>query len=475
MEPNSRKKILLLSDDFRSPSGVGTMSAEIILGTAHKYNWVQIGAAINHPEAGKIVNMSEYVNEMTGLTDANVKIIPSNGYGDITFLRQVMKMEKPDAIFIFTDPRYWTWLFDAEREIRSQVPILYLNIWDDLPYPLYNKPYYLSCAGLFAISKQTYNINKQVLGKEADEKVLRYIPHGVSKLYYPIENPEEDPKFKEFRDNMRGGKEFVLLYNARNIGRKRPGDMILAWQEFCKQIGPEEAKKCRFVLHTDPVDNAGTDLPAIIRDLCDQSFVDIKLFPAKLSTEEMNYLYNSSDGVILISSNEGWGLSLTESLITGKMFISTVTGGMQDQMRFEDENGNWINFSKTFPSNHTGTYRSHGEWAIPIFPSNRSLCGAVPTPYIYDDRASIEDIAKAIRTLYELGPEERQRRGMKGHDWAVSDEAGFTAKQMCSRIIEAIDSSLKNFKEHPRSRYEVIKVEKRPVERIDYDPINYTV
>ena len=111
--------------------------------------------------------MSEYVNEMTGLTDANVKIIPSNGYGDITFLRQVMKMEKPDAIFIFTDPRYWTWLFDAEREIRSQVPILYLNIWDDLPYPLYNKPYYLSCDGLFAISKQTYNINRQVLGKEA--------------------------------------------------------------------------------------------------------------------------------------------------------------------------------------------------------------------------------------------------------------------------------------------------------------------
>jgi glycosyltransferase involved in cell wall biosynthesis len=53
-------------------------------------------------------------------------------------------------------------------------------------------------------------------------------------------------------------------------------------------------------------------------------------------------LYNSADGVILLSSAEGWGLSLTESLLTGTPFIANVTGGMQDQMRFVDENGNWL-------------------------------------------------------------------------------------------------------------------------------------
>jgi len=53
-----RKKILLLSDDLRLPSGVGNMSREIVLGTAHVFNWVQLGAALNHPEVGKIVDAS---------------------------------------------------------------------------------------------------------------------------------------------------------------------------------------------------------------------------------------------------------------------------------------------------------------------------------------------------------------------------------------------------------------------------------
>lgn len=453
------------------------MSKEIILGTAHRYNWVQIGAAMSHPDAGKVLDVSEFVNTETGLQDSCVKLIPSNGYGNIMFLREVMQKEKPDAIFIFTDPRYWTWLFDAEREIRAKVPIIYLNIWDDLPYPLYNKAYYESCDGLFAISKQTYNINRQVLGEKAEDKIIRYIPHGVSSKYCPELDMtvEESKKYEEFRENVRGGKEFVLLYNARNLGRKRPGDMILAWQEFCRMIGPEAAKKCRFVLHTDPVDNAGTDLPAVYRALCSSS-IDVKFLSEKLSTEDMNMLYNASDGVILVSSNEGWGLSLTEALLTGKMIIATVSGGMQDQMRFEDEEGKWINFSKAFPSNHSGLFRKCGEWAIPVFPATRTLCGSPATPYIFDDRTTIEDIAKAMYALYSLSPEERLRRGRKGWEWATSEEAGFTANQMCTRIIEGIDATVENFKKHPRSRYEVLKVEKkRPAEQIDYDPLNYIV
>jgi hypothetical protein len=54
----------------------------------------------------------------------------------------------------------------------------------------------------------------------------------------------------------------------------------------------------------------------------------------------MNLLYNATDGCALISSNEGWGLSLTDAMMCGKPIIATVTGGMQDQMRFEDEDGN---------------------------------------------------------------------------------------------------------------------------------------
>ena len=158
IEKSKRKKILLLSDDLRFPSGVGTMSKELVLGTCHHFNWVQIGAGINHPDAGKILDLNASVTEETGVEDPSVRIIPSNGYGDSQLVRRVLTEEKPDALMMFTDPRYWIWLFNMEREIRSRIPIFYLNIWDNPPYPMYNKAYYKSCDGLFGISKQTVNI-----------------------------------------------------------------------------------------------------------------------------------------------------------------------------------------------------------------------------------------------------------------------------------------------------------------------------
>lgn len=476
IERDKRKKILLLGDDLRWPSGVGVMSREIVLGTAHRFNWVQIGGLGQHPEQGKIADISESVNTETGLEDSYVKVIGCTGYGNMPLLRQVMDLEKPDAIMIFTDPRYWVWLFNSEREIRSKCPLIYLNIWDDLPYPMWNKPYYESCDGLFAISKQTYNINKQVLGEDAEGRVLRYIPHGIGKDYFPLKS--SNPEVIQFKRKLWGNKEnqpeFTLLYNARNLGRKCVGNTILAWKEFCDRIGPDKAKRCCLLMHTDVVDPAGTDLYTTYRDLCDPSYVKVRFFSDKLSFKDMNLMYNSSDGVILVSSNEGWGLSITEALNTGKMFIATVTGGMQDQMRFEDENGNWIDFGRTFPSNHTGLYRNHGEWCLPVWPSNRTLCGSPATPYIFDDRASIEDIAVAIQQLYELGPKERERRGKVGYEWSTKS-AGFTAKKMSSRIIEGIEAVLENRKSYSRPSFEMVEVRERPLSRIDYNPVTYEV
>lgn len=469
--PSERKKILLLSDDFRNCSGVATISREIILSTVHRYNWVQIGAAIRSDFDSQELDMSEKINEETGLTDASVKIITRNGYGDQAFLLQVLSREKPDAVFLFTDPRYWIWLFEMEQEIRAKVPIIYLNIWDNLPYPFYNEPYYRSCDGLLAISKQTKNINEQVLGQEAAKHVIRYIPHGVSSKYFPIENPSENVEYMRFRRKLRGKSKFVLLYNARNLSRKQTGNLILAWQQFCNTVGKDKAIECKLVCHTDMVDRAGTDLGAIYRDLCDNSYVKIDFIQQKFTTECMNYLYNASDGVILVSSNEGWGLSLTEALMTGKMFIATVTGGMQDQMRFEDRQGNWIDFSEKFPSNHTGLFKDCGDWAIPVFPSNISLQGSPITPYIFDDRVDIQQISDAILKLYNYSNEERQLRGMKGHKWAISEEAGFTSEQMGKRLIEGIDATLEHFKLYSRQQYTFERIEKTTPRLKDYNPV----
>jgi len=161
-----RKKILFLADDMRTHSGVGTMAREIIEGTCHRFNWIQVGAAVNNPDTGKILDMSEALKKITDVEDPFCQVYPYQGYGDSRIVRYLMDKEKPDAILIFTDPRYWQWLWQIEHEIRQEIPIAYLNIWDDLPFPMYNRPYYRSCDALFAISKQTYNINKEVLGRE---------------------------------------------------------------------------------------------------------------------------------------------------------------------------------------------------------------------------------------------------------------------------------------------------------------------
>ena len=59
-KPRRKKpKILLLSDDLRMPSGIGVMSREFVMGTVDKYDWVQLGAAVKHPDHGKIMDASD--------------------------------------------------------------------------------------------------------------------------------------------------------------------------------------------------------------------------------------------------------------------------------------------------------------------------------------------------------------------------------------------------------------------------------
>lgn len=171
LAPEKRKKILLLSDDMRMSSGIATMSKEFVMGLVHQYSFIQLGAAVNHPEKGKQLDLSEDISKSTGVPDPLVHLVPWSGYGDANILRQLMMKYQPDLIIMFTDPRYWKFIWEMESEIRENCPIAYYNIWDDLPLPIYNADYYASCDGLMAISKQTYGINHNVLKKEYDREI----------------------------------------------------------------------------------------------------------------------------------------------------------------------------------------------------------------------------------------------------------------------------------------------------------------
>ena len=453
-----RKKILFLADDMRVTSGIGVMTREIIEGTAHRYNWAHVGAGVQHPEMGKIVDVSEAVAKETGVEDAYVRIYPYNGYGDSRLIRQLIEVEKPDAILHFTDPRYWIWLYQMEHELRQKMPILYYNIWDDLPFPMYNKEYYMSCDSLFSISKQTYNINKQVLGPE-NPRHLAYIPHGINtKRYHPL--PVDDSAMLETRKKLFGDAEvdFVMFYNSRNIRRKQTSDIILAFAEFMRKLPQEKREKCRFVLHTQPVDENGTDLPRVIRDVTPDVEKYIVFSPSRTEANYLNHLYNIADVTINLSSNEGFGLGTCESIIAGTPIIVNVTGGLQDQCGFTNDEGEYLNpdthFTYEWGSNHDGRYKKHGDWAFPIFPSNRSIQGSPMTPYIFDDRVKFEDAAERIMEVYLLGRKERKRRGELGRQYGLN-HGRFTAEHMCNSFIEHIDKGLNNWV--PRKRFTLEK------------------
>ncbi len=449
-----KKKILLLSDDLRMTSGISTMSKELVLGTIHKYDWVQLGAAIQHPEFGKVVDINQDVRDRTGIEDANLKIYPNHGYGDINILRTLLAVEKPDAILHFTDPHYWQWLYDNEHEIRQQVPILYYHIWDDLPDPKYNRDYYESCDWIGCISKQTYGIVHRV-GKMIDEVThkpledwqISYVPHGINpKVFKPLDNVSDDIKKLIFGDKE---YDFVLFYNNRNIRRKQPSDVIYSYKLFCDKLPKEHSDKCLLLMHTAAVDENGTDLPAVIEALCPY---DVKFTGLKLEQDKLNEIYNLVDCTINIANNEGFGLTTAESLMAGTPIIVKVTGGLQDQCGFNYSADNYITFG-TLHDRKTHGSTLHGEWAFPIWPSAINLNGSVPTPYIFDDRVNDDEVANTIATVYAQGRPERKRRGLLGREFMIKN---LSSDIMNNSLIEGIERVFENYK--PRKRFDLYKI-----------------
>jgi len=474
-DPNKpkKKKILLLADDFRLPSGIGTISKEIIFNTVQHYDWVQLGAALQHPEAGQGFDLSDQIASETGIADASVKIISWNGYGDRNILFAILNQEKPDAIFHFTDPRYWTWLYALEHEIKTtyKVPIIYYSIWDDLPYPMWNAPFYASCDMIMGISKQSDNIHREVLKQNGssivdydddavptdlkwNDVVTGFVPHGLNhNVFKPLDSNDAGYKKMFEQIKTKNGVDFVVFWNNRNIRRKQPGDLILAFKTFVDQLPESKRQSVALMMHTQPVDENGTDLYAVWKAICPT--YKVLFSESKVTPQDLNAMYNVVDVVVNIGSNEGWGLSSTESMLSGTPIVNNVTGGLQDQCGFVDENDEWIRFDGEFSTNHTGKYKLHGIWAKPVFPSNRSLQGSPQTPYIFDDRAKFEDVADAIMYWYNTPETLRNEMGTAGREWCLKN--GLTAEQMGQKMIHMIDYLFTSNKQ-PRPTYTLTKV-----------------
>jgi len=139
-----------------------------------------------------------------------------------------------------------------------------------------------------------------------------------------------------------------------------------------------------------------------------------------------------------------------------------VTGGLQDQCGFKyclnfitADDYSWVHTlhdAKKWKDNPDLTW---GDWCKPVWPSNRSLQGSIPTPYIFDDRPSFEDFADALKGWYDMGKEERERCGQLGHEFVMSDDAMMSARAMSQNFIDHMDTTFEKWTS--RKRYTIFK------------------
>ena len=372
----NKKNILLLSDHPLSTSGVGTQARWLVSGLINtgKYSFKCFGGAVRHDNYDTVVVNPDFI------------IKPTNGFGDKNLLRKTLAQLRPDALMLFTDPRFFIWVWEMEEEIHQICPIVYWHLWDNPPWPEFNRPLYESTDLINCINYPTY----QMVSERFPEKT-NYIPHAVPHdLYKPIPK-EESQQFKVKLLGHNRSDHFTCLYVSRNARRKMTSDIIQSWKMFIDQLEHKHGhKKATLVLHTDPLDPEGTNLFQVIDML---GIKDNVIFSKdRIGFPEMNSLYNMCDTIVNRSCNEGFGLPTLEMAMCGKPIIVLKTGGLTRQVEDPD----------------TGE-----QFGIGLNPEVRTMVGNHMVPYIYEDFVSHETLRDSFMKMFEMPTEEREALGRR--------------------------------------------------------------
>ena len=460
--PEERKTILFISDLHLRHSGLGSQKKQIIYETCHRYNYIDMGfiQGLNPKTQYGLQDISQKVQNETGVSDANVKILPYDIYGQDPNKKQkdllnYIQQFKPDALFHFTDPHSWYWMYEIEHFIRSKIPIIYYNIWDNLPYPKYNERFY-SCSDLIMnISKQTHNIvNNVCINYKREPWQTKYVPHGINiETFRPL--GKNNAAYKNVSKILkRQDYDFIFLFVNKNIIRKQAVLVMQAFKYFVNSyLTPEQKKRTCLIMKTEVVYGPGMPLNIYQEDVIHDPSVDIKFINQGLTQEELVALYNCADCLISCSTAEGFGLSSAQAMACGKIFIAPVIGGLQDQMGFEDENGKLYFNNPKVPSNCYRTYKKHKPWVIPIWFTGLGATGSMATPYIYEMYCRLEDLVQAMKKAYEMSIEQREKAGMEAREWMQKEEVKMTSEWMAQSMVENIDEMFKHWK--PKKEYKM--------------------
>ena len=415
---NRKYKVLVLSDHALSTSGVGTQTRWLLSGLVKKGCWTfrQLGAAVKHSDYN-VVQM-----------DPDIVIKPIDGFGDRDMMRVLLATEQPDVIFIFTDPRFFIWLYEMEDEIHQMCPIVWWHVWDNLPYPKFNEPLYEATDLLNCHSYLTYEMIKERFPDRT-----HFIPHAVPKDIYKPLDPAVIRSMRAAVLNPNRVDDFVAVWVNRNARRKRPSDVLAGWKLFVERVERENGhRRVSLIMHTEPLDPEGPNLFAVSDHL---GVKDTVFFSnQRLDFDKMAAIYGLADCCINISYAEGFGLGTLESMQCGTPIIAMKTGGLTRQVvdhRDGSENG----------------------VAIPV--EVQTLVGSQSVPFIYEDYCSPEALAEALWKLYQMPYDEKQELRKKVYSYARSE---FSLNQTINDWHETMLDTVENWKERRKPwTLEVIK------------------
>ncbi len=412
-----KKKILVLSDHALSTSGVGVQTRHLIQGLLQKnrYTFRQFGAALKHHDYSTISVNDDFI------------IKPIDGFGDRDLIRVTLATEKPDALLIFTDPRFFIWLFEMEDEVHQVCPIIWWHVWDNTPYPDYNTALYQSTDLINCHSHHTYTqLKDRFPGK------VNFIPHTVPKDIFTKLEKQEVAKRKEELLGAERKDHFVGIWVNRNAKRKRSSDVIESWKLFLDKLEKKEGhRKASLIMHCDPYDPEGANLIQVSEML---GVKDSVVFSTdRIEFNQMNILYNISDFCLNISFAEGFGLSTLESMQAGTPIIAQKTGGLTRQVV---------------------DHRDNSENGFGLDVEMRTLVGSQQVPYIYEDYVSSETVSDAIMKMYLLSPSEKEQLSKKVMSYVESE---FNYQKMIDSWDETLWNSIQSWKDS-YERYSVRKI-----------------
>jgi glycosyltransferase involved in cell wall biosynthesis len=399
---NKKIKVLTLSDHPLSPSGVGTQTRYVCesLLESGRFSIISLGGAIKH---------NDYTPKAVEPYGEDWKVIPVDGYGTPEMVRSVIRNEKPDMVWIMTDPRFWGWLWAIDNEIRSLCPIVYYHVWDNYPYPMFNKKFYESNDHIISISRLTHDIVRNV----SPDVPATYLPHAVNGDIFVPNSTAERKQLRMENLPEEDRDKFIVFWNNRNARRKQSGTLLWWWKEWLDERNLHD--KAQLIMHTNPKDQHGQDLNHIIEHL-GMTNRQVLFSTQKIPLEAMSTFYNLADVTINISDAEGFGLSTLESLSCGTPIIATMTGGLQEQVMSGTE-----------------------QFGIPLFPVSKAIIGSQSVPYIYEDRLSADHVKSALSNMYDLSPQDRLEMGRKGRAH-VLENYNFQKFKQQEKVIAALHS-----------------------------------